>query len=277
MPDASPTAGSAGPEAGGQEAWNAVEELICEALLEDDPALEGALANAAAAGMPPISVSPNQGKMLGLLARAISARAILELGTLAAYSTIWLARALSPGGRLVTIEADPAYAAIAGQNIAAAGLEAAVELRTGDAHDVLAELIAGSAGPYDLIFIDADKKSTPEYFRAALDLSHPGSLIVVDNVVRGGSVLGEPGGSGGGGDGVGAGGSGPREASGGAGAGGGADDDAMIRGIRGFYELARSYRSPGGLRVSATAIPTVGSKGFDGFALALVHEVAAGA
>ncbi|MHB8490948.1 MAG: O-methyltransferase [Solirubrobacteraceae bacterium] len=224
-----------------------MESYICDALLESDPVLEQALANAAAAGLPPIAVSPNQGKLLHLLARLVSAHAILELGTLGAYSTIWMARGLAPGGRLVSVEASAAYAAVAARNISAAGLDGVVDLRVGDAHDVLDELVERSAGPFDLIFIDADKKSTPEYFCAALKLSRPGALIVVDNVVRAGSVLEDP----------------DRAPDGG---------DPMIRGIRRFYELAREHRSSGGLRLNATAIPTVGSKGFDGFAIGLVTE-----
>jgi predicted O-methyltransferase YrrM len=219
-------------------------------LLGADSALERALERSEAAGLPQIAVSPNQGKLLHLLARLMRAETILELGTLGAYSTIWLARALPPGGRVITIEANPEYASVAAANIAAAGLESVVDLRVGDAHQVMPELIHAGAGPIDLVFIDADKKSTPEYFRWALELSREGGLIIVDNVVRGGAILEE----------------------------GGVDarsvqegGAALIAGVRGFYELlAEERRDHGERQVSATAIPTVGSKGLDGLALVLV-------
>jgi len=223
---------------------------MCESLLGEDPALEQAVERAEAAGLPPIAVSPNQGKYLHLTARLMRAEAILELGTLGAYSTIWMARALPAGGRLVTVEASPEYAAVAAANIAAAGVDGVVDLRVGDAHEVVPQLIAEDAGPFDLVFIDADKKSTPQYFRWALELTRLGSLIVVDNVVRGGTVLG----------GLAPGSHGVR-----------ADDAPTIAGVRGFYELlARERRERGEERVSATAIPTVGSKGLDGFGFVLV-------
>jgi len=222
---------------GAQEQWVAVERLIVDALLARDAALEHALQTSEAAGLPPIAVSPNQGKLLHLLARIQGARAILELGTLGAYSTIWLARALPADGRLITIEANPTYAEVAAANIAAAAVGDVVELRVGDALEELADLQAQRAGPFDLIFIDADKARIPEYFTAALALSRAGSVIVVDNVVRGGAVADEH------------------------------DDDPGVVGIRRFYELAASEP-----RVSATAIQTVGSKGYDGFAVALVES-----
>jgi len=234
---------------GDHRLWSAIEGYIDEALLGEDPILEAAARRGEEAGLPPIAVSPNQGKMLQLLARLVHATQILELGTLAGYSTIWLARALPTGGRMTTIEANPDYAEVATGNIAAAGLEGVVDLRVGDAHEVLPRLIEAAAGPFDLIFIDADKKSTPEYFRWALELAREGSLVIVDNVVRRGDVLG------------------------GGAAGGelGAGEQATVDGIRAFYELmADERRAHGEERLSATAIPTVGSKGLDGFALVLV-------
>lgn len=222
---------------GAHEQWVAVERLITGALLASDPALEHALQTSDAAGLPPISVSPNQGKLLHLLTRLQGARTILELGTLGAYSTIWMARALPDDGRLITIEANPAYAEVAAANIAAASVGEIVELRVGDALEELAELQAQHAGPFDLLFIDADKQRIPEYFTAALSLSHVGSLIVVDNVVRGGAVVDAEG------------------------------EDPAVVGIRRFYELAGAEP-----RVSPTAIQTVGSKGYDGFAIALVES-----
>ncbi len=220
---------------GAEEQWVAVERYITDSLLTPDPALDDALRASDAAGLPPISVSPNQGKLLQLLVRMLGSRRILELGTLGAYSTIWLARALPSGGRLITIEADPRYAEVARENIVRAGLSDAVELRVADALEALAEMQASDEDAFDIVFIDADKQRIPEYFESALALSHPGSLIVVDNVVRGGRVL-DPD-----------------------------SEDPGVLGIRRFYELAG--REP---RVSATAIPTVGSKGYDGFAVLLV-------
>ena len=222
---------------GADEQWVAVESHIVDALLGHDAALEHALQTSEAAELPPIAVSPNQGKLLHLLARLVGARAILELGTLGAYSTIWLARALPPEGRLITVEANPAYAEVAAANIAAASVGDVVELRVGDALEELADLQAQRAGPFDLLFIDADKQRIPEYFEAALALSHPGSLIVVDNVVRRAAIIDED------------------------------SEDPGVLGIRRFYELVAAEP-----RVSATAIQTVGSKGYDGFAIALVES-----
>jgi predicted O-methyltransferase YrrM len=223
-----------------QEQWTEVDRYITNLLVPPDPALDAALQTSAAAGLPPISVAPNQGKLLQLLALLQGARTILELGTLGGYSTIWLARALPSGGSLVTLEADPHYAEVAHANIERAGLSDIVELRVGLAGDSLAQLVAEDRGPFDLIFMDADKKSNSEYFEWALKLARRGSLIVTDNVVRGGAVL-DPAG----------------------------EDPSLgnagIVGIRRFYEMLA--REP---RVSATAIQTVGSKGHDGFALALV-------
>jgi predicted O-methyltransferase YrrM len=223
-----------------QERWTAVDDYITNLLVPEDPALEAAAAASIAAGMPPIAVTPNQGKLLGLLARVQGARTILELGTLGGYSTIWLARALPPGGRLITLEANAEYAALARENIARAGLAETVELRVGPALQTLPHLVADGAGPFDLIFVDADKKNNPGYFELALQLSRPGTLIIVDNVVRGGAIL-DPN----------------------------ADDPTLgnegIRGVRLFFEKLAAER-----RVDATAIQTVGGKGYDGFALAVV-------
>jgi len=222
-----------------QERWSAVDRYIVERLLPYDAALDAALEASVAAGLPSIAVSPNQGKLLELLARIHGARTVLELGTLGAYSTIWLARALPPDGRLVTIEAERGYAQVAQANIARAGLADIVELRVGSALDTLPELAAERPEPFDLIFIDADKKSTPEYFTWALKLSRRGSLIIVDNVIRGGALIDAD------------------------------SDDPGVQGNRRFHELLAADRS-GGQRVSATTIQTVGSKGYDGFTLALV-------
>jgi len=218
-----------------QEQWTAVDRYLTEALVPADPALDAALDASAAAGLPAINVAPNQGKLLMLLALIRGARSILEIGTLGGYSTIWLARALPADGHLITLESDPKHADVARANIARAGLAAVVELRLGRALDTLPQLAAERRGPFDLIFIDADKPSIPDYFTWARELSRRGSLIVIDNVVRGGAVA---------------------DAS---------SDDASVRGVRRMNELLAAER-----RVSATAIQTVGSKGYDGFALALV-------
>jgi predicted O-methyltransferase YrrM len=227
-----------------QQRWTAVDDYIADHLLPVDVALEAAIADSVAAGLPPISVTPNQGKLLQLLARIQGARTILELGTLGGYSTIWLARALPPGGRLVTLEAEPRYAEIARANIARAGLAELIELRVGPALQTLPELHAEGAGPFDLIFIDADKENYPGYFEWALRLSRPGTLIVGDNVVRDGAIL----------DPV---------------AYDSEHGDELIKGVRRFYELAGAQVDEG--TVSATAIQTVGAKGYDGFALVLVE------
>jgi predicted O-methyltransferase YrrM len=218
-----------------QEQWTAVDRYITDLVVPADAVLEAALADSVAAGLPAISVSPNQGKFLHLLARVQGARSILEIGTLGGYSTIWLARAMPEGGRLVTLESEPKHAEVARANIARANLSAVVSLRLGRALDTLPQLDAEGEKPYDFVFIDADKVSTPEYFGWALKLTRPGSLIVVDNVVRKGAVVED------------------------------SSDDPSVQGVRRFYEMLASEP-----RVSATAVPTVGSKGYDGFALALV-------
>jgi predicted O-methyltransferase YrrM len=213
--------------------WAAVDTYINDQLVGDDPALSGALARAAAAGMPAHDVAPNQGKLLYLLARLQGARTILELGTLAGYSTIWLARAVpADGGRVVTLEARPEYATVARENLAAAGVADRVEVVVGDALDTL----PGLEGPFDVVFLDADKQRNPEYLEHALALTRPGSLIVADNVVRDGA-LADP-----------------------------ASEDPRVIGIRRFTE-----RLGAAATVTATAVQTVGTKGWDGFALALVE------
>jgi predicted O-methyltransferase YrrM len=223
-----------------QEQWTAVDGYIAEHLLEPDAVLEAALQASDDAGLPPIAVTPTQGKLLHLLLRLAGARTVLELGTLGGYSTIWLARALPAGGRLTTLEANPQYAEVAQANIAAAGLTDIVELRVGAALDTLPALAAEGAGPFDAIFIDADKQNNPGYLQWALQLSRPGSLIVTDNVVRNGAIL-DPAG---------------KDPTGGVG---------VIAGVRRFYEMLAAEP-----RISATAIQTVGDKGYDGFALGIV-------
>jgi predicted O-methyltransferase YrrM len=217
------------------EQWTAVDRYLGGLLSPDDAALTAAVKASEAAGLPAIQVTPNQGKLLHILARAIAARSVLEIGTLGGYSTIWLARALPADGHLVTIEADAKRAEVARANIAAAAPAVTVDLRVGKALDVLPQIAANSRGPFDLVFIDADKENTPDYFAWALKLTRRGGLIIVDNVVREGTVV---------------------DAN---------SDDPQVKGMRRFCEMAAA--EPG---VSATAIQTVGAKGYDGFAIALV-------
>src|SRR5262245_51748789 len=222
-----------------QERWTEVDRFITGHMLPADPALQASLVESEAAGLPAIQVSPTMGKLLQLLAQSIGARKILEIGTLGGYSTIWLARAVAPSGRVVTLELNSAFADVARSNLARAGLDARVEVRTGPALETLPLLAAEANGSFDLIFIDADKESTAEYFRWALKLTRSGSLIVVDNVVRDGTLIDED------------------------------RRDAHIQGIRDFYALVAVET-----QVSMTAIQTVGIKGYDGFAVALVTEAA---
>jgi len=220
-----------------QDVWTAVDKYITNLLVPSDSALEEALQASSAAGLPHIQVSPVQGKLLHLLARACGARQILEIGTLGGYSTIWLARALPAGGRVITLEADPKHAEVARANFARAGVASMIDLRLGPALETLPKLDAEGRGPFDLIFIDANKSDMPEYFDWALKLSHAGSIIIADNVIRQGGVL---------------------DAS---------SSDVDIQGVRRFNErLAAEHR------VSATEIQTVGSKGYDGFALVIVNS-----
>jgi predicted O-methyltransferase YrrM len=215
------------------ELWTAVDTYIADHLVGDDEALDAALAASEAAGLPPINVAPNQGKFLMLLAQAVGARRILEIGTLGGYSTIWLARGLVPGGKLITLDANAKFAEVARANIARAGLAEMVELRLGKANDTLPSLAAEA--PFDFIFIDADKEGTPGYFQWAVKLARQGALIVVDNVVREGAILDTSG------------------------------KNSSVEGMRRFFELAAT--DP---RVSGTAVQTVGAKGHDGLAILLV-------
>ncbi len=219
------------------ELWTAVDRYVCDLLVPSDPALDAAFADSAAAGLPDISVTPNQGMLLALLVRLSSARSVLEVGTLGGYSTIWLARAMGPNGRLITLELDPRHADVARKNIARAGLSETVDVRVGAALDILPRLAAEGAGPFDLAFIDADKPNNAEYFQWALRLSRPGSVIVVDNVVRGGGVVDD------------------------------GSTDLATQGTRRLYEVMAAEP-----RASATVIQTVGSKGYDGFAIAVVTD-----
>jgi predicted O-methyltransferase YrrM len=215
-----------------QEQWTRVDEYVSKLLLPPDPVLEAALEASNAAGLPAINVAPNQGKFLSLLAQIQGSKRILEIGTLAGYSTIWLARALPSHGRLVTLELDPKHAEVARANIERAKLSALVEVRVGAALESLAALVSEAVAPFDFVFIDADKQSIPDYFRWSLKLTRAGSVIVVDNVIRKGAVLDA------------------------------ASSDANVQGVRRFNELVS--KTPG---VSATTVQTVGSKGYDGFAL----------
>ena len=221
-----------------QDQWNAVDKYFSELFAPADPALDAALQATSDAGMPLINVAPNQGKLLYLLARAHGARRILEIGTLAGYSTIWLARALAPGGQVITLEIDPRHAEVARANLARAGLADVVEVQLGSAHTRLPQLIENGAGPFDMVFIDADKPSTPDYLAWVLQLTRPGSLILIDNVVRDGAIS-DP-----------------------------ASSDASVLGVQ--RALAMLADDP---RIVATALQTVGSKGYDGLAFALVVDV----
>jgi predicted O-methyltransferase YrrM len=215
------------------ERWAAVDRYVTDLLVPPDPALDAALAANAAAGLPPHDVSPAQGRLLELLARLCGARRILEIGTLGGYSTIWLARGLRPGGRIVTLERSSEHAAVARANLEHAGFGAVADVRVGPALETLPDLEGGE--PFDLVFVDADKESAAEYAQWALRLAAPGALLVFDNVVRGGALAD------------------------------GDSEDARVRGVRALHEALA--RVPG---VRATTIQTVGVKGYDGFTLALV-------
>jgi predicted O-methyltransferase YrrM len=218
-----------------QDQWTAVDRYIAELFTPLDPALDAALQASAEAGLPAINVAPNQGKLLQILALSHGARSILEIGTLGGYSTIWLARALPAGGKLITLEANPKHAEVARANLARAGLADVVEVRLGPALDTLPRLAAEEPGPFDLVFIDADKPNTPAYFAWALKLTRRGGLIIADNVVRNGAVIDA------------------------------GSADANVQGVRQF-NAALAAES----RVTATVIQTVGSKGYDGLAIAIV-------
>ena len=234
-----------------EEQWTAVDEYLNASVVRPDQALDAALRSTAEAGMPPIAVSAAQGKLLGILATLVGARNVLEIGTLGAYSTIWLARAVerravehraggtgdanSPAGRVVTLEIEPKHAEVARKNIANAGLDGVAEVRVGAALDILPTL--GPEGPFDLTFIDADKANIPAYFDWAVKLSRQGAIVVVDNVVRNGALIDE------------------------------SSADPNVQGVRRLHEALATDD-----RVTATTIQTVGSKGYDGFTIAVVNR-----
>jgi len=219
-----------------EETWTAVDSYLAEKLIPGDPALDSAQAATASASMPAISVSPTQGKLLELLAMTLRAKSILEIGTLGGYSTIWLARGLASGGRIVTLEKEPRHAEVARANIARAGFADAVELRVGSALDTLPKLAGEDRDPFDLIFIDADKQNIPAYFDWAVTLAHAGSMIIVDNVVRDGDVIND------------------------------ATEDTGTQGVRRFFDKLSTSAL-----VTSTAIQTVGVKGYDGFTVSIVN------
>lgn len=218
-----------------QELWTAVDAYIEEMALGADPVLDEVLASSAAAGLPAIAVSPSQGKFLFVIAKSLGARRILELGTLGGFSGVWLARALPLDGQLVTIEANSKHAEVARANFERAGVARVVDLRVGQALDVLSQLDAEGSAPFDLAFIDADKVRYPEYLEWAIRLCRAGALIVADNVVREGAVIDA------------------------------ASEDPSVRGVRRFMDGVRQHR-----QVTGTVIQTVGAKGYDGLALLLV-------
>lgn len=220
---------------GDSELWKSVDRYLVDQLIVSDPIFDKVLASNAAAGLPTIDVAPNQGKLLNLLARVTGSRKILEIGTLGGYSTIWLARALADGDSLITLEANAKHAEVARKNISVAGLGHIVSLRLGAALDTLPLLREEGEGPFDLIFIDADKPNIPQYLTWALKLSRKGTLIIVDNVIRDGEVI---------------------DAS---------STDPSVQGVRQFFEMLKTEP-----RLQATALQTVGSKGYDGFAMAVV-------
>jgi predicted O-methyltransferase YrrM len=218
-----------------QKQWSAVEAYIIDRLVSADGTLDDVLTANAAAGLPGIDVSPPQGKLLHLIARMISARFILEIGTLGGYSTSWLARALPEGGKVVTLEVEPEHARVARANFARTGVGDRVDLRLGPALETLPRLAAERVGPFDLVFIDADKPNNPDYLQWAMRMARSGAVIIGDNVVREGTVIDVH------------------------------SADPSVRGVRRFYDLLAEHP-----RLSATAIQTVGSKGWDGFALAVL-------
>ena len=217
-------------------AYGAVDEYLEKHLVGTDPVLEAALEDSRAAGLPPINVPPAQGKLLYLLARLQQPKRVLEIGTLAGYSTIWLARALPPQGRIVTLEFEPKHADIAQWNLARAGFADQVEIHVGPALETLATLERGGAAAFDLVFIDADKPRTPQYIERTLRLSRPGTLVIVDNVVRSGELANAE------------------------------TTDESVRGMQQAVDLLANHP-----RLDATVIQTVGAKGYDGFALAIVR------
>ena len=218
-----------------RKTWNAVDSYIVESLFPADPVLDAALAANSKGGLPAIDVSPAQGKLLNLLVRMSGAKRILEIGTLGGYSTIWLARALPSDGKVVTLELEPHHAKVARANLERAGLSELVDLRVGPALESLATLAAEGAGPFDMVFIDADKPNNPNYLSWAMKFSRPGTVIICDNVIRDGAVLNEDG------------------------------SDAGVEGARAAFSFIG-----GNDRLDGTAIQTVGAKGYDGFAIAIV-------
>jgi predicted O-methyltransferase YrrM len=219
-----------------QDLWTSVDDYIGEMLVKQDASLDAVVAASDAGGLPPIQVSPPQGKFLAMLVTLMGARNILEVGTLGGYSTIWMARAVPEGGKVVTLEIDQKHADVAARNFEKAGVSDRVELHVGNARETLPKLIAKGYGPFDLSFIDADKVSNPDYFGWALEMSRPGSVIIVDNVIRDGKVV---------------------DAS---------SDDPSVKGVRRLNELMA-----GNPRIDATALQTVGVKGYDGFSIAMVR------
>ncbi|CAB3785251.1 O-methyltransferase [Paraburkholderia fynbosensis] len=220
-----------------QEQWNAMDNYLTSRLLPQDAALDAALEASAAAGLPSINVAPNQGKLLHLLAKLRGARRILEVGTLGAYSTIWLARALPPDGRLISLEANPGNAEVARANVQRAGLSGVVSIVIGAAAQTLDKFVTDGVEPFDMIFLDADKKNYPDYLRLSVQLSRPGTLIVGDNVIRAGRIADA------------------------------ANTDPDVIGLHEFFRLLAM--NP---RLDSTAIQTVGSKGWDGFSMTLVSS-----
>jgi predicted O-methyltransferase YrrM len=218
-----------------QKKWTEVDDYIATLLIPPDAALDGALKASDEAGLPSINVSANQGKLLMLFARMLNARNILEIGTLGGYSTIWMARGLAEGGRLITLEYEPRHAEVAMANLVRAGLSDRVEIRVGRAGDTLPKLVEEGRGPFDLVFIDADKQGYTEYLEWSMKLSRRGTVIIADNVVRNGAII-DP-----------------------------ASSDEMVQGIRRFNRALAAEK-----RLSATEIQTVGSKGYDGLAIATV-------
>jgi predicted O-methyltransferase YrrM len=216
--------------------WDAVDRYLTGTVVLPDPRFATLQEAADEAGLPAIQVSAAQGKLLHLLARMVGARRILEIGTLAGYSTVWLARALPADGRMVTLELDPHHAAVARENIARMGLEPVVEVRVGPALDSLSRMAFDNTAPFDLVFVDADKASIADYVEWSVQLSHPGTVVVVDNVVRGGAVVDAE------------------------------SDDPNVQGVRRFNAMLAGHE-----RLDATTIQTVGSKGYDGFTLAVVR------
>lgn len=216
-----------------QKTWTAVDDYLDDLIVRPDPAFADALEASRSAGLPEIAVTAAQGKLLTLMARATGARRILEIGTLGGYSAIWLARALPPGGRLITLEYSAKHAEVARANIGRAGLAEMAEVRVGPG----LELMPGLSGPFDFFFIDANKEGYPDYFRACLKLSRPGSVMVFDNVIRDGKVIDAT------------------------------TSDPLVQGVRQLYEDIAAEP-----RVSATSIQTVGAKGYDGFCMVLVSR-----